>query len=501
MPHKLLVLELDSATWAVADRLIAAGQLPHLARVKREGAWGILRSLEPMLSPALWTTIYTGKTAAEHGIESFGSTARSLRCRRLWDILDQAGLSVGVMGTLATWPPQPLSHGFLVPDYITALNDHTWPPHLSHLQQVMLDARLRRGNLWRYLGLTRRLLQTGVHPARLIRSGLLLLRDLAGAPPLSVMWRKILTVEAVRADAFVHLYRRHRPRFAACHYHAIDALGHFYWRYYEPDALTFSTPERDVRRYQGVVPQAYIQADELLGRFLNLMDRETTLLVLSDHGQAAHSHAPPQSSLDLLTLIEFLGLQHEVTPLRIADHHYLHFQNPDRLPRTEELLRDAFITTPERPVFHEISRTDQRLCFKLVPGVWAGDQDEHIVFPEHGELSMRALQMRVGPPITSLHTLDGLVALYGHDVRPGQTLDAASILDVTPTALALFGLPLARDMTGRVWWEALDLDRARVERYVDSYENVPLPHDTPPTPLTPEEQALLLDRLRDLGYL
>jgi hypothetical protein len=136
-----------------------------------------------------------------------------------------------------------------------------------------------------------------------------------------------------------------------------------------------------------------------------------------------------------------------------------------------------------------------------VPGSLDEDQDARIVFPGYGQLSTRALRMQKGPPVTSLHTLNGLIALYGRDVRPGGTLDNASILDVTPTLLALFGLPLARDMTGRVWWEALDLDRATTERYVDSYKDEFIPCDASSASLTPEEQATLRDRLGDLGYI
>jgi hypothetical protein len=224
-------------------------------------------------------------------------------------------------------------------------------------------------------------------------------------------------------------------------------------------------------------------------------------VVISDHGQAAYLPTAAQSFLDLSTLVSFLGLQHDVVPVRIANQHYLHFQNPGRIRQTEQLLRGAFISTAQRPLFHEITRADQRLCFQLASGSLDEDEDAHIVFPGYGQLSTRALRMEKGPPVTSVHILNGLVALYGRDVRPGGTLDNASILDVTPTLLTLFDLPLARDMTGRVWWEALDLDRATTERYVDSYKDEFIPCDASPAPLTPEELTALRDRLRDLGYV
>ncbi len=48
------------------------------------------------------------------------------------------------------------------------------------------------------------------------------------------------------------------------------------------------------------------------------------------------------------------------------------------------------------------------------------------------------------------HREDGLVAFFGTGVRKGTTIEGASILDVTPTILALQGLPRASDMPGKI---------------------------------------------------
>ncbi len=52
------------------------------------------------------------------------------------------------------------------------------------------------------------------------------------------------------------------------------------------------------------------------------------------------------------------------------------------------------------------------------------------------------------------HRIDGILYMYGRGVRAGARVDQASILDITPTALALLGLPPAQDMPGRVLDEA-----------------------------------------------
>src|SRR5262249_11094583 len=54
------------------------------------------------------------------------------------------------------------------------------------------------------------------------------------------------------------------------------------------------------------------------------------------------------------------------------------------------------------------------------------------------------------------HTPVGVLAMAGPDIRSGGDLGAASVLDITPTALVLFGLPAARDMDGQPLDEALE---------------------------------------------
>jgi predicted AlkP superfamily phosphohydrolase/phosphomutase len=53
------------------------------------------------------------------------------------------------------------------------------------------------------------------------------------------------------------------------------------------------------------------------------------------------------------------------------------------------------------------------------------------------------------------HKLDGILFLQGPGVKPGVTISGATVLDITPTILALYGLPTAADMDGRPIEDAL----------------------------------------------
>ena len=79
----------------------------------------------------------------------------------------------------------------------------------------------------------------------------------------------------------------------------------------------------------------------------------------------------------------------------------------------------------------------------------------------------------------------GLLLAYGEGIRPGATLASASILDVAPTLLYLMGLPVARDMEGRVLTEMLEPAYAREHpvTFIPSYEGLAVAPAVPGKPV------------------
>ena len=51
--------------------LVDAGKMPNLARLIEQGVCGNMATLQPALSPMLWTSIATGKRPYKHGIFGF----------------------------------------------------------------------------------------------------------------------------------------------------------------------------------------------------------------------------------------------------------------------------------------------------------------------------------------------------------------------------------------------------------------------------------------------
>ena len=98
-----------------------------------------------------------------------------------------------------------------------------------------------------------------------------------------------------------------------------------------------------------------------------------------------------------------------------------------------------------------------------------------------------------GPEPSGAHdgAPDGVVFAVGDGIRRGALLERGSVLDLAPTLLYLMGLPVARDMEGRVWTEILDEEflRHHPVSFIPSYAGVasapapgPWQPDLPPLP-------------------
>ena len=123
---RVLCLGLDGADHDLVRDLLAQGRLPTLARLAREGAFGPLRSTIPAVTPTAWSSFLTGLNPAGHGIFNFSTNPNRSRQRiesaasrggaPLWRLLGGAGLRSAFVTVPFTYPPEPLE-GLLVTGY------------------------------------------------------------------------------------------------------------------------------------------------------------------------------------------------------------------------------------------------------------------------------------------------------------------------------------------------------------------------------------------------
>jgi predicted AlkP superfamily phosphohydrolase/phosphomutase/tetratricopeptide (TPR) repeat protein len=291
---RLLIVGWDAADWKIIDPLLLAGKLPHLRALIDSGLRADLASLEPRLSPLLWTSIATGKVADQHGILNFlepdgrggvrpvASTSRT--CKALWNILTQSGLLANVVSWYATHPAEPIGGACisnLFQEGCPADPNAPWPlpPGAVHPPELGDEVAALR-----------------LHPRELYPQELMALlprlSELHAADRRIPLLAKILAqCSSVHNVATALLSRDREWDCTMVFQEAIDVVGHHFMQYYPPRMAHVG--ERDFGLFSGVVPAMYELQDAMLGVLLGLAGPETTTILLSDHGFHSDHLRPP----------------------------------------------------------------------------------------------------------------------------------------------------------------------------------------------------------------
>ncbi|MFB6186828.1 MAG: alkaline phosphatase family protein, partial [Halobacteriaceae archaeon] len=121
---KLLVVGLDGADWSLIDNWVDDGILPTIQDIKRNSTWGEMRSSIPPVTCPAWKCYSTGKNPGKLGVywwetldietkSSMIPDATDFESLEVWDHLNEAGFSTGVIGMPLTYPPKDVD-GYMV---------------------------------------------------------------------------------------------------------------------------------------------------------------------------------------------------------------------------------------------------------------------------------------------------------------------------------------------------------------------------------------------------
>ncbi|MFM9996760.1 MAG: alkaline phosphatase family protein [Phycisphaerales bacterium] len=285
LAQRLLIVGWDAADWKIIDPLLARGAMPNLARLLAAGVRGDLSSLHPMLSPLLWTSIATGKTADKHGVLNFiepdpsgpglrvacGTTRRT---KALWNIFTQAGLRTHLVSWYATHPAEPILGACvsnLFQEGMPARPTDPWPvlPGAIHPP-----------------GAVGRLADLRLHPGEVRAEELFALaprlKEIDPRDPRVALLAKLLAQNASTHNAATHLLADGAWDCAMVFYETIDVVGHHFMQYHPPRMPHVS--ERDFGVFSPVVSAVYQLQDMMLGALTDLAGPEAAVILLSDHG-------------------------------------------------------------------------------------------------------------------------------------------------------------------------------------------------------------------------
>lgn len=284
LAQRLLIVGWDAADWKVIDPLLSAGQMPGLAGLIAGGVRGDLSTLQPMLSPLLWTSIATGKTADKHGVLNFiepdpaggaprVATSTTRRTKALWNILSQSGLRTNIVSWYASHPAEPISGACvsnLFQEGMPPSSRDAWPLPPGSVHPMGSAERI--GGQRMHLGevtaadlfaIAPRLREIDPQDRRVTLLG----RILAQATSVQSAATSLMDGDWDCTMVFNE---------------AIDVAGHQFMQYYPPRMA--HVPPHDFEVFGPVLPAVYRLQDMMLGRLLELSGPDAAVILLSDHG-------------------------------------------------------------------------------------------------------------------------------------------------------------------------------------------------------------------------
>jgi Flp pilus assembly protein TadD len=290
--RRVLFVGLDGADWELLDGYMASGVMPNLAALAREGRTGTLSTIQPPLSPLVWTTMMTGVSPLEHGILDFTRfnprtgdrepiTSDERRVPAVWTMAGDAGRSVAVFGLWATWPAEPV-RGLLVSDRFLSFTatDAQPPPgfiHPADRESWARDALARAERSTDRAAMRTYLPEVSGQDLEKNWN-----RPDPYAHPVSAL-RRIL-IETRTYDELARSWiAEQRPDLAVVYFQGTDTIGHIFAPYAPPRQPAIS--QSDFLLYSAVPERYFREIDRLLGDYRKLAEESGAVLMLaSDHG-------------------------------------------------------------------------------------------------------------------------------------------------------------------------------------------------------------------------
>lgn len=486
---KTLVIGLDGA---VPELLFGDERLENFRRLMDAGCHGRLASITPPITVPAWMCMATSQDPGSLGVYGFRNrtdhsynglgivNSRSIDALAVWDQLAREGKRSITVGIPPGYPARKLngiSVGcFLTPD--TSRDIYTHPASI----QREIDKLV------------------GNYPV-----------DVKGFRTENKAWLRDEIWAMTRSHFKVvrHLLRNHEWDYFQCVEIGLDRIQHGFWKYHDPLHVLHEAGSP----YQDTIRDYYRLLDEELGTVLELLDEETLVLVVSDHGaRKLDGGFCVNEWLVREGLLVLNSYPEQVTPFGKLDvdwdktrvwseggyyarvffnvkgreprgvvpaEHYAAFREEitARFEATTDALGNPFGTkvfTPEA-VYQSVRGVAPDLI------VYFGDLSWRSIGGV-GYPALHVLENDTGPDDCN-HDQFGAFILAGSASLPNGQVDGMNLLDIAPTLLELGGSDIPPTMQGRPLVTQQPVDSIQHGGY------------------SAIEEATIRERLSGLGYI
>jgi predicted AlkP superfamily phosphohydrolase/phosphomutase len=455
--RKVFVIGLDCGEpTLVFDRW--RDDLPNLRRLMESGSYGELTSSIPAITVPAWASMLSSKDPGQLGFYGFRNradhsyermsiaTALAVKADRVWDILSRAGKRVTVHGVPQTFPVKPV-HGCMISSFLTpsTQSQYTYPAELKHEIRDVVGGEY----------------MLDVQNFRTEDKDHLLEQIYAMADQHHKLVKHLMTTRPW--DFFMHVDM------------GVDRIHHGFWKYFDERHPLYEAGNR----YENAIHDYYVHLDHQVGERLALLDDETAVLVVSDHGGQ-----PMMGGVcfnEWLKREGYLALEYQpegIVPLEKCEVDWsrtrawgsggyyarlflnVRGREPEGVidPADYEKVRDelaeriAAITDPEGNYIGSVAFKPQEI-YKEVNNI----APDLIVY--FGNLSWRSVgslglnrihtfENDTGPDDAN-HSQEGLYIYHDPKAKAQGRGPKRHLMDVAPTILDLLDMPVPGDMRGR----------------------------------------------------
>jgi len=555
--QRVLIVGWDGGSWRVFRPLAEKGLMPRLKSLMESGAFGVMTSTIPPVTPPAWTTLLTGLRPERHGIFGFmegvllGDTRRdvlaksapvsalSLKHTSVLDILGDAGRKLMCINVPMTYPPRPIN-GIMITGMLTPADAETFT-YPAELAKELTD-----------------------YAIDLVHSTTVEEHARRASAIDDVTWvRRSTEIVRSRADNICRLGTEHPWDFGICIFTGPDRIFHRFW----PEVMELVERGAATSEMEKLLLGFFAELDAALGRLVDAFG-DAVVMVTSDHGFGPRAERTVYPDV-WLERKGFL-VRHaagKARPFRRGVRRLVRRAMEAVLPRSlsEKVLRKAadrqtrLLATLDkarsaayfmsidmatyggvRLVGEFADKLDASARARLIDEVISSV--EEMRDPATGEAVLvracRREELLPGAPETLLpeiilefregytgrsdplateligerpqddhigvHRIEGMFVLAGGPIRHIGETAPLHLADIAPTVLYLSGLPVHASMEGEVPLHLFD--EAHVSSHPVETRDYGEPHrdeaaGEPGAAYTAEQEQQVKDHLRRLGYM
>ena len=273
---RVAIFAIDGADWELISELSADGRIPNLRALTLGGTSATLQTIQPTVSPLVWTSVATGLPPDRHGVVDFIDArtkrpvdSRTRRTPAVWDIAEAFGRHAVIVNWWTGWPARPES-ATIFDAPVTLQRGAVHPAQYGQrvAQLEVPAATVGSPQVRRFLNISDAEFNTAVT---------------SGGPmdPIHV-FRDVLAKTWSDHRVALSLYQQQEPLLLMVNYEGTDAVNHLFAPYHPPYREGIS--QSSFRKFWPAVANYYSEVDRLIGEWMKVLSDDTTVIIVSAHG-------------------------------------------------------------------------------------------------------------------------------------------------------------------------------------------------------------------------